>query len=199
MADLRRVVILLFNDVEDLDFAGPLEIFGVFGRPGTNDAFEVVTVGESGDTIKTRNGLVIQPTYTFPDCPSADILVIPGGVGTRREIDNPAAINWVKQTADDAELVLTVCTGSLMLAKAGLLDGLGATTHFSAMDLLAELAPTAQIRAGERFIDNGRIIVSAGVSAGIDAALHVVGRLFGPDKAEQTANYIEYEYYRPAG
>jgi transcriptional regulator GlxA family with amidase domain len=187
----------LFDDVEDLDFAGPLEVFACYGRPQKEGFFEIATVGQKEGPIRTRNGLNIQPRYSFGDCPQADILVVPGGQGSRREIENPKSVAWVKEQAEQAELVLSVCTGALLLAKAGLLEGLGAITHFNALDTLAKLAPTADVRPGERFIDNGRIIVSAGVSAGIDAAFHILARLFGPEQAGQAAKYIEYEYYRP--
>ncbi|MGD9124248.1 MAG: DJ-1/PfpI family protein [Desulfarculaceae bacterium] len=198
MSKPRQVVIFLFDDIEDLDFVGPLEVFACYGRPHKEGFFEIATVSRNKGPIRTRNGLNIQPGYSFGNCPQADILVVPGGQGSRREIENPESVAWVKRQAERAELVLSVCTGALLLAKAGLLEGLGATTHFNAMDMLAGLAPTADVRPGERFIDNGRIIVSAGVSAGIDAAFHILARLFGPEQAGQAAMYIEYEYYRPA-
>ncbi len=195
----KRVVFYLFDDVEDLDFAGPLEVFGAFGRPGDNDAFELVTVSDGPGMIKSRNGLKIQPDYSFENCPKADVLVIPGGMGTRREMHNTAAMAWLKRAAAEAEVVLTVCTGSLLAAKAGLLEGLEATTHYAAMDLLAELAPGARLKPGSRYLDNGKYVIAAGVSAGIDAALYLAGRMHGMDKALQTAHYIEYEYFNSQG
>lgn len=193
---MRRVVIFLFDDAEDLDFVGPLEVFGAFGAPGENTGFQVVTVSAQAGPIKTRNGLRIQPDFTFADCPKIDVLLIPGGIGTRPVLEVPSCIAWIRQAAQQAEIVLTVCTGSLLAAKAGLLEGLEATTHFAAMELLEELAPGAKLRPGSRYLDNGKYIIAAGVSAGIDASLHLLGRLHGRDKAAQTARYIEYEYFK---
>ena len=199
MATPLKVAIYLFDQAEDLDFAGPLEVFGAFGRPDADGLFEIATVSQKPEPIKTRNGLTIQPAHHFGDCPETDILVVPGGVGTRTEINKPEVAEWVRGKAQTAQHVLSVCTGSLILARAGLLHGLEATTHFMAMDTLAELAPRAVLKPGARFLDNGRIVVAAGVSAGIDAALYLAGRIYGTEMAQKTADYIEYEYYRPTG
>jgi transcriptional regulator GlxA family with amidase domain len=137
--------------------------------------------------------LSVNPRYTIDNCPKPDILLVPGGFGTRREMNNQTLIDWIKETATDCELVLSVCTGALLLAKAGLLEGLSATTHFGAIDLLREIAPNTTVQPDKRFIDNGRVIVSAGVSAGIDMSFYVVGKLLGKDVARETAYYIEYD------
>ncbi|MGD9646463.1 MAG: DJ-1/PfpI family protein [Pirellulales bacterium] len=191
----RRVAILIFDDVEVLDFCGPFEVFGVCGRYGTPPPpFEVFTVAEAVRPISTRNGLSVNPRYALGDCPPSDILLVPGGWGTRREMYNARLVDWVRERAGQSQLVLSVCTGALILAKAGLLDGLEATTHAGAVELLREVAPRATLRPERRYVDNGRVITSAGISAGIDMALHVVRRLLGPEAARDTARYMEYDW-----
>jgi transcriptional regulator GlxA family with amidase domain len=185
--------ILLFDDVEVLDFAGPFEVFSVTGRRTRLDAFDVFTVAERPTPVVARNGLSINPRYGFADCPHADIVVVPGGFGTRREMKRPEMLGWIAGAAADATFVLSVCTGALLLGAAGLLDGLAATTHFLAMDELRAAAPGAAVHPDSRIVDNGRVILSAGVSAGIDMSLHVVARLLGTDVARETARYMEYE------
>lgn len=189
----KNVGIVVFDDVELLDFAGPLEVFSVVGRWEDTKPMAVYTVAESDGLITTRNGCRLCPACTFRNPPQPEVLVVPGGLGTRREMNNPIMVDWVREMAEAAEIVLSVCTGSLILAKAGLLDGLKATTHHLALDLLAEVAPRTEILPRERVIDNGKIITSAGISAGIDAALHVVARLYGDETARQTADYMEYD------
>jgi len=188
-----RTAILLFDEVEVLDFAGPFEVFSVTGRRRKLEPFEVFTVAERAAPVHARNGLVVTPRYGFADCPPPDILIVPGGYGTRREMKNPMMLEWVTRTAPSCELVLSVCTGALVLGAAGLLDGLAATTHFMAFDELRAIAPRTAILEGRRVVDNGHVILSAGVSAGIDMALHVVARLLGQDVAAETARYMEYE------
>ena len=201
---MRTVAILLFNEIEVLDFAGPFEVFGVAGRHDDPKPFRVVTVAERGP-VYARNGLSLNPTYLLNDHPKADIIIVPGGggqhadgtpYGSRREMDNPAVLNWIRRTAATAELVLSVCTGSFILGKAGLLDGLAATTHFLAVDGMKKAAPNTELRLSERYIDNGRIITSAGISAGIDMSLYVVGRLLGKAVADETARYMQYDYWQ---
>jgi len=190
----RTLAILLFDDVEVLDFCGPFEVFSVANRFTDPPSFRVLTVAEQAVAILTRGGLIVDPHHRLDDCPSPDLLLVPGGLGTRKEMHNPAVIDWVRQVAGKAELVLSVCTGSLVLAKAGLLDGLEATTHHSAIDLLRESAPKTVVHADRRFVDNGRVVCSAGIAAGIDMSLHVVGRLLGKEVAEKTARQMEYPW-----
>lgn len=190
---MRNVAILIFDEVEVLDFCGPFEVFSVTGRRDNTNPFEVYTVAEKDSPVLARNQLSVNPRYTIDNCPKPDILLVPGGFGTRREMHNQTLIDWIKKTATDCELILSVCTGSLLLAKAGLLEGLSATTHFGAIDLLREVAPNTTVQPDKRFIDNGQVIVSAGVSAGIDMSFYVVGKLLGKDVARETARYIEYD------
>ncbi len=194
----KNVAILLFDDVEVLDFAGPFEVFSVTGARNGQEPFEVYTVAETSRPIDARNQLSINPRYDFDDCPPPDILLIPGGKGTRREMENAKLIDWIRRMSYSAELTLSVCTGSLLLGKAGLLDGLRATTHHNAFDLLRRCAPRTEVIEDERILDNGRIITSGGISAGIDMALYIVGRLCGLDEARRTAAYMEYDW-REAG
>ena len=195
----RKIAILVFDEVEVLDFCGPFEVFSVTGQREGEGHFQVYTVSETGAAIRARNGLTVTPDYGLANCPQPDILVVPGGYGTRREMNNPVIIDWVRERAAEAELTLSVCTGSLLLGKAGLLDGLDATTHHDALDLLRRAAPGCRVRAESRFVDNGQIISSGGISAGIDMAFHVVARLLGEAQARETAAHMEYRWIPEPG
>ena len=193
----RTLGILIFDDVEVLDFAGPLEVFSVTGRNLKSMPFHVFTVTPHPGSVLCQNGLSVNPRHTFLDCPTADILVIPGGWGTRKQLENAPMIEWIRAQSEHVEVLLSVCTGALLLGKAGLLDGLDATTHFAALDLLKTIAPKANVFDDRRVLDNGKIVVAAGVSAGIDASLHIVARLLGRAEAVETARYIEYDWKQP--
>lgn len=192
MNKTRTVLILLFDDVEPLDFVGPFEVFAVAGRLTEPPAFRVLTLAERPGPVRACYGLSINPDHTLADCPEAALLLIPGGQGTRREMHNEKLVAWVARAAEGAELVLSVCTGALVLAKAGLLDGLEATTHHLAFDLLRDTAPRTRLRADRRVVDNGRVVCSAGIAAGIDMSFHVVRRLAGEEIARRTAEQMEY-------
>ncbi len=189
----RSVAVVLFDDVEVLDFAGPFEVFSVCGRRSQLDPFDVYTVSERGQTVRARNGLVVTPLHSFASAPAPDIVLVPGGFGTRREMKNPVMLEWVARAGSTSQLLLSVCTGALILACAGQLDGLEVTTHHLALDELRAVAPRSTLREGARIVDNGRVVLSSGVSAGIDMSLHVVARLLGDDLALETARYMEYE------
>ena len=167
--------------------------------PGRPLPFEVVTCAQETRPILATGGLSINPKYHLDNCPIPEILVVPGGWGTREQLSNGTLMAWLRTTAPQCQIVLSVCTGALLLAKAGLLDGLGATTHREAIDLLQLLAPSARVRRFERFIDNGQIVVAAGITAGLDAALHVVERLLGSPVAQATAEYLEWDSARGNG
>ena len=190
----KNVVILVFDDVEVLDFCGPLEVFSVTGRQDNVSPFNVYTVAEESGPIMARNQLSINPRYTIVDHPQPHILLVPGGYGTRREMYNTTLIDWIRSCSREADLILSVCTGALLLAKAGLLEGLAATTHYGAMGLLKEVAPNTTIQEGKRIVDNGKIVLSAGISAGIDMSLYVVSKLLGEEQALKTAHYMEYDW-----
>ena len=190
----RHVCIVIFDDVEVLDFCGPFEVFTVTGGREGLTPFVVSTVAETRQTITARGGLRVEPAHSFENCPSPDILVVPGGMGTRREMNNPGMLSWLKENAQRADLMLSVCSGALLLAKAGLLEGLTATTHHGALDELRAISPGIKVDDTKRFIDNSRVIVAAGISAGIDMSLHVVARLMGHEQASETARYMEYAW-----
>lgn len=192
----RSVALLVFDEAEVMDVAGPYEVFSVAGRRHGLEPFQVTLVAERRGPVALRNNFRVEAHAALAECPSPDIMIVPGGQGTRREMHNPAILDWVRRAASQAELVLSVCTGSLVLASAGLLGGLEVTTHHGAIDLLRQTAPTARVREGVRFLDNGRVVVSAGISAGIDMSLHVVERLLGQELAEETAGYMEYHWDR---
>lgn len=194
----RTVGILLFDDVEVLDFAGPFEVFSVAGRRDGLELFRVLTVAEAPRPILTRGGLSVNPHHDLEDAPPLDLLVVPGGFGTRREMHNERLVAWVRERVAGAEATLSVCTGALILGRAGLLDGKDVTTHHGALDLLRETAPAARVHPDRRVLDNGALVVAAGISAGIDAALHLVGRLHGVQVARETARYMEYDWREPA-
>lgn len=194
MNPTRILAILIFDEVEVLDFCGPFEVFSVSNRFTDPPGFKVVTIAQKAGPILTRGGLSLNPHHRLTDCPPPDIWLVPGGQGTRTEMHNAPLIEWLKQAASKTELILSVCTGALLLAKAGLLDGLEATTHHGAIDLLRQTAPRTTIHADRRFVDNGSIICSAGIAAGIDMSLHVVGKLLGHEVAEKTAKQMEYPW-----
>ena len=192
----RLVLVLLFDDVDTLDFSGPLEVLSITGQRATGPVpFTVATVSERhAPPINTRSGLSITPYYTYKHAPQADILIVPGGLGARHELHNRATIDFIREQAKNAELVISICTGALLLGRAGLLEGLRATTHHAALDELQSAAPNCSIVRGQRYVDNGKIITSAGITAGIDAALHVVQRMVGPATARETAEHMEYPW-----
>lgn len=201
---MKKIAILLFDEVEVLDFAGPFEVFSVTGLRDVGEPYEVFTVAEKR-TISARNNLQITATYTFANAPVPDLFLVPGGggyrpdgtpFGSRREMDNPAMLSLVNQWFLKGEHTLSVCTGALILGRAGLLDGLDATTHFLAIESLRKIAPNTRVLPGTRFVDNGQIILSAGVSAGIDMALYVVQKLQGKPVADETARYMQYDYWK---
>ncbi len=195
MSKTRNVAILIFDDVELLDFCGPFEVFSVTSRQADGEApFNVYTVAEGSGAVMARNGLSVNPRYSIEDCPQPDIVVAPGGYGTRKQMHNESLTSWIETSAREAELTLSVCTGALMLARAGLLEGLRATTHHGALEVLRQVAPKATVEENVRFVDNGRVILSAGISAGIDMSLHVVARLLGQEAAWRTAKQMEYAW-----
>lgn len=187
-----NTAILIFDDVEVLDFAGPFEVFSVTNELNDYSLLNVYTVAREKRPIIARNGLSVNPAYSIDDAPQPDILIIPGGSGTRPILQQQDLLAWILQSAGNAEKVLSVCTGALLLAKVGLLDGQKATTHHSAFELLGEIAPKAEIVRDVRFVDNGKVITAAGISAGIDMSLHVIEMLYGKQAAQQTATYMEY-------
>ena len=199
--DKRSVGILMFDGVEVLDFAGPYEVFsrtrlvpGAEARRSEESApFRVFTVARSRELVRATGGLGVQPDHGFDDAPPIDVLVVPGGFGTRALLNDLATLEWIRSRAAAARQVASVCTGSLLLARAGLLAGKRATTHWNALDLLASLDPTVTVERGVRFVEDG-VVTSAGVAAGIDMSFQLVARLCGIEVAHETARYIEYPW-----
>lgn len=189
----QRVGIVLFDDVEVMDFAGPFEVFAVTGQREGIGNFDVYTIGSTPEPVRARNNLSVNVDYTFGAYPTPDILVVPGGFGTRREMHNQVFLDFIRKNADVPH-ILSICSGALLLAKAGMLDGLQATTHRGAIEELRKLSPKTEVLENARFVDNGQIVLSAGISAGIDAALYMVGNLCGVEQAEETARYMEYDW-----
>lgn len=191
-----KVGIFLFDEVEVLDFAGPFEVFSIAGRRDNLEPFDVFTLAELPGPILARNGLSINPRYTFSDCPPPDILVVPGGFGTRREMKKSDVVTWVRTASAASRITFSVCTGALVLATAGLLEGLEATTHHLALDELRAVAPNTRVIEDRKVVDTGRIVTSGGISAGINGALSLVARLMGEAAALETAHYMEYDWIR---
>jgi len=189
----KTVAILLFDEIEVLDFAGPFEVFGVANKLSENTAFNLITVATSRGTIRAVNGLKLIADHTLEDCPSPDVLIVPGGAGTRKLLQQPTLLEWLRIKARTAEIVASVCTGALLLGKIGLLDGLKTTTHHQCFDELRAIAPATIVDPSQRFHDNGKICTAAGISAGIDLSLHIIARLLGPEAAALTASHMEYE------
>ncbi|NDJ75336.1 MAG: DJ-1/PfpI family protein [Chloroflexi bacterium] len=192
----RNVLVMLFDDVDTLDFTGPMEVFAITGQRATGPVpFTVTTVAERrSPPILTRSGLGVIPYYTFENTIQADILVVPGGLGARHELQNDVLLDFIRHQAVEAEIVMSVCTGALLLGEAGLLDGLRVTTHAAALEELATHAPQAEVVGNCRYVDNGHVVTSAGITAGIDTALYVVQRLLGPVTARETAHHMEYAW-----
>jgi transcriptional regulator GlxA family with amidase domain len=190
MRKIKNVAIFIHEGVELLDFSGPGEVFAAAGQ---GRAFSVYTVALKEDAITSQGFVRIKPQYTIFNCPPPDIVVLPGG-NTRIPLNEPEVIEWIKNATQHAEVMLSVCTGAFLLAKAGLLDGREATTHWGSIERLRQAAPQARVRENRRFVDSGKIVTSAGVSAGIDGALHVVDRLLGRTAALETARYMEYNW-----
>ncbi len=195
-----NVGILIFDEVEVLDFCGPFEVFSVARRPGQsllderNRPFAVFTVAEGNRTVRARGGLLVQPHFTLENHPPIDLLVVPGGWGTRKEMDNPVLLEWLSRTVRETQLNTSVCTGAFLLAKVGLLEGQPATTHWGSLDRLHETFPQIEVRTDTRWVDAGNVVTSAGVSAGIDMCLHLVERLLGREAALTTARQMEYSW-----
>ena len=199
-----QVGILIFDGVEVLDFAGPFEVFsrtrlvpGIESRRSEETApFNVFTVAARSEPIAATGGLRVLPHHDFAADPSIDILVVPGGFGTRALLQDASVCEWIRRTAAKAQRVASVCTGSLLLARVGLLAGRRATTHWGALELLGSLDPTIRVEPGLRVVED-HIVTSAGVSAGIDMALNLVESMYGREVADETARYIEYPRLPP--
>jgi len=195
----KQVGILLFEDIEVLDFCGPFEVFSVTRlneekRREEPSPFNVFLVAETKKPVVTTGGMKVLPDYDLDECPGLDVLVVPGGWGTRKEMNNERLLNWIAGRSRQVETLTSVCTGALLLGKAGLLDGKRATTHWRSLDWMQELFPKTTVERQLHFVEEGALFTSAGISAGIDMALKVVSRYFGEAIARATARHMEYPF-----
>lgn len=190
-----NVGILLFNEVEVLDFAGPFETFSITTYTESNKKpFKVNTVAQTRGLVNARNGLKVQPDYDFCDAPQFDILIVPGGYGAEQiEIHNPKVIDWIKNRMGNVDIMASVCTGAFLLAEAGLLDGKQATTHWMDIDRLEKEYDKVKVQRNVKFIDETSIITAGGISAGINMSFHIIKKLLGEEIANATAKRMEYD------
>lgn len=197
--DRKRVGIVLFDEIEVLDFCGPFEVFSTVRLNEANrreelSPFEVLLVAENNNPVTTSGGMRVVPGVTFATCPRLDILVVPGGWGTRRELNNPVMLQWLRERNAEVETLTSVCTGAMLLGFAGLLDGHHATTHWRSLDWMRDTFPAVTVEYDQHVVEDGRVVTSAGISAGIDMALKVVARYHGEAVARATARHMEYPY-----
>lgn len=199
IAARRQVGIVIFPDVEVLDFCGPFEVFSVTRldaarRREAASPFEVRLVAETREVVVATGGFKVTPDCTLAECPPLDVLVVPGGWGTRALLEHRPLLDWITERGATVPTLTSVCTGALLLGRVGLLDGRRATTHWRALDLLREVAPRATVEERLHVVEDGRVVTSAGISAGIDMSLRVVARLHGERIARETARHMEYPY-----
>jgi transcriptional regulator GlxA family with amidase domain len=199
LMDSRSVGILVFPEVEVLDFCGPFEVFSVTRlvedqRRQSTSPYEVVLIAENPGVVVATGGLKVVADHGLDDCPPLDLLVVPGGWGTRREMNNHRVVDWLSEKAREVTMLTSVCTGALLLGRAGLLDGKRATTHWRAVDEMRGLFPAVNVIDDQHVVEEGNVITSAGISAGIDMALRVVARHHGDAVARTTARYMEYPF-----
>jgi transcriptional regulator GlxA family with amidase domain len=195
----RTVGILIFDDVEVLDFCGPFEVFSLARqdedrRREEPSPYEVVLIAEKGEVVVATGGLKVVPDHTPEDCPPLDVLVVPGGRGTRREMTNETLLAWIAERGRSVTTLASVCTGSLLLGRAGLLDGKRATTHWRVLEEMRAWFPAVTVIDDQHVVEDGNVITSAGISAGIDMALRVVAHQHGEAVARATARYMEYPF-----
>lgn len=190
---VTSIGIFLFDGAEELDWAGPWEVLSSWAQGWPEDDVTVFTFSRTDEVVTCAKGLRVIADHTWEDMPEMDVLVFPGGIGTRRQIGNQSIRRWLERLRDNGTLMTSVCTGSLVFADAGLLDARPATTHWGSLDYLETLGAGIEVRPNERFVDSGRVITAAGVSAGIDMALYLVARLHSPERAREVRHYIQYD------
>jgi transcriptional regulator GlxA family with amidase domain len=190
---VTRIAIALFDGAEELDWAGPWEVLAAWAQQWPGDGVEVFTIAESDEAITCAKGLRVLPDRTWDTAEAFDVLVYPGGMGTRRELKDERVLARLRAARDGGALMTSVCTGALVYAAAGFLRDRPATTYWSALPRLAEIDPTIELRPDDRFVDSGDVVTAAGVSAGIDMALHLVARLHSPERAREVRRYIQYD------
>ena len=189
----RQIGLLLFDGVEELDAVGPWEVLAYWTLQHPEDEWAVSCLSVDGRSVTGAKGLVLGAHHSLDTAPQLDVLLHPGGIGTRRLLRDPVHLEWVRAQRATVPLLTSVCTGSLVYAAAGLLSGRPATTHWASLNLLSELDPTVITDVDARYVDDGDLITSAGVSAGIDMALHLVARLAGTERARDVRRGIQYD------
>lgn len=188
-----HIAVYLFDGAEELDWAGPWEVLAAWADQFPDDGVEVFTLARERREVRCAKGLHAVADHTWADVPAIDLLVYPGGRGTRDHLGDAGVHRWLGELARGGTVLASVCTGSLVLADAGLLDGRPATTYFASLDDLARLGAGIEVRPAARFVDDGPVVTAAGVSAGIDMALHLIARLHSKERARQIRRYIQYD------
>ena len=190
---MTRIGIALFEGAEELDWAGPWEVLAAWAKQWPGDDVDVFTLARAHELVTCAKGLKVLPDHSWDAAPPLDVLVYPGGRGTRRELKDEAVLEWLRAERQRGTLMTSVCTGALVYAAAGLLRDRPATSYWSELGLLQKLEPTVDVRGDDRFVDSGEVITAAGVSAGIDMALHLVARLHSVERAREVRRYIQYD------
>ena len=189
-----NVLIYIYNDVEVLDFTGPYEVFNAANNVLNENVFDIYIIAESTEVVFARNGLKIVPHSSINSSPQADILIIPGGDGRRVQMHLPTVTEWIKSQFNDLKYLLSVCTGSFIVGSTGLLKGLKATTHHSRYEEFEKTFPDTELVKDVSYVDNGKIITSAGVSTGIKASLHLLDIISGIELGKRVEDYMELNY-----
>jgi len=193
-----RIGLLMFDEMEELDAVGPWEVLGYWTRYFPGDGYELVNFSHDGGEVTCAKGLRIATQHSYSTVPSLDVLIYPGGLGTRAHLKDDAQLDWLRAQRSRVPVLASVCTGSLVFAAAGLLTNRRATTHWASLELLAAVDPSIEVRPDDRYVDEGDVVTSAGVSAGIDMALHLVRRFVNEERARQVRRGIQYDPQPPA-
>lgn len=192
-----NIGLLIFDDAEELDFVGPYEVFTmsneVFELTGKTAPDNVFLISENGDSVKCRKGMVIESHASIEDAPALDVLLVPGGQGTRTEVENKAVLDWIAAVDKTSTWTTSVCTGSLLLTASGAAAGKRVTTHWGFIEQLRARGEASEVLENTRYVRDGKIVTAAGVSAGIDMALWLIGQMHGPDHARATQRAMEYD------
>jgi transcriptional regulator GlxA family with amidase domain len=188
---MTTIGLLIFDGAEELDFVGPWEVFTMAAK--IRDDIRTVTIAERSGPIACAKGMRVIPDHTIADAPALDIVMVPGGLGTRREVDNPVLIDWLRKIGPQLRWVTSVCTGALLLCEAGFARGRRVTTHWAFIEDLRKRYPDVEVLEDVRYVRDGNLATAAGVSAGIDLALWLTGQLWGVDTARKTQRSMEYD------
>jgi transcriptional regulator GlxA family with amidase domain len=192
-----RIAVFVFPGAEELDFVGPWEVLTMWAKSFPADDVEVFMLAQTPEPVTCAKGMRVVPSHTWDTAPDFDVLVYPGGEGNIPQVQDEAILSWVRKSAERGALMTSVCTGALVYAAAGLLDGMPATTHWSSLQFLSGLGKDIEVRENDRFVDNGSVVTASGVSAGIDMALHLVARLASVETAKTVRHYIQYDPQPP--